>query len=360
MRILHVLTSPRAEGTPRLVLDWLTVQEHEQHVLFLNSNPPDLLPLFYEATKNVTITDSNRSSYLRKCFAVISAVRKTCSATQPDVIISWNQGYSHWIVLGARLSGVKKSIVHGGCEPHVSNLRGRLYSYYVHWPLYAMGTQLICASDFIRNKFKQIPLLPDSNIFFVPNCFQAEKFFPPQTVVAASEPVAIMVANLEPVKNHRALLETWKLVLEAMPEAKLWLVGRGSLREELENFCRDNHLSQNVIFWGERRDVPDLLWKAQVFVFSSSSEGFGTVLLEALAAGLRIVTSDIPACREVLQNGRYGVLVDVNNRQLFAQTIIEALKQGKLNHDEWQKSREYIEQFTPAAMVKRYLEIVNQ
>ncbi len=46
MKILHVLTSPRAEGTPRLVLDWLTVKEHQQYVLFLQKEPADLLNSF--------------------------------------------------------------------------------------------------------------------------------------------------------------------------------------------------------------------------------------------------------------------------------------------------------------------------
>lgn len=46
MKILHVLTSPRAEGTPRMVLDWLTVKELEQHVLFFEASPADLLDNF--------------------------------------------------------------------------------------------------------------------------------------------------------------------------------------------------------------------------------------------------------------------------------------------------------------------------
>lgn len=358
MKILHVLTSPRAEGTPRLVLDWLTVKEHQQFVLFLNRTPTDLLPLFYEACENVSINDTYDSFPIRKFCRIIAKVNRACKEFNPDVVISWNQGYSHWIILGARLAGVRKTIVHGGCEPKFNTLRSKLYNYYVHWPLYLMGTKLICASRFIESRFKQIPLLPKSNIFFAYNCFQIEKFLPPPKVVRM--PIAIMVANLEPVKNHLALLKAWEQVLETLPEAKLWLVGRGSMREKLENYCQENKLEHSVVFWGERQDVPQLLWQARVFVFSSISEGFGTVLLEALAAGLRIVASDIAACKEVLQNGEYGMLVDVNNYQHMAKAIVDALKQPDLSAEEWQKNIEYVKQFSPAAMVDRYLEIVNK
>ncbi|MGC8802707.1 MAG: glycosyltransferase [Bacteroidales bacterium] len=357
MKILHVLTSPRAEGTPRLVLDWLTIKEHEQYVLFLNSNPPDLLPLFTTATTNINITDTYHPSYLKKCWAITSAVYKTSSKIRPQLVISWNQGYSHWIILGARLAGVQRNMVHGGCEPIYNNLRSKLYNYYVHWPLYIMGAKLVCASAFIQNKFKQIPLLPASNIFFAPNCFQPQRFIFPLQANQQREPIAIMVANLEPGKNHMALLRAWKLVLKEIPEAKLWLVGRGTMRTTLEDFCRNNGLENSVVFWGERRDVPQLLWKARIFVFSSLSEGFGTVLLEALAAGLRIVSSDIPACREVLQNGQFGTLVEVTNTQLFAEKITENLKIGNLSDIEWQKAIEYVNNFSPATMVKRYLDI---
>lgn len=359
MKILHVLTSPRAEGTPRLVLDWLTVKDHEQFVLFLNSQPADLLPLFYEATDNILVTDTHSKYYLKKSLTLIKTVRKACLKFMPDVVISWNQGYSHWIIMGARLAGIKKTIVHGGCEPKFDDLRSKLYSYYVHWPLYLMGTKLICASKFIQQKFVQIPYLPASNIFVAYNGFQLEKFILPETERRSSESIAIMVANLEPVKNHLALLKIWEKVIEVVPDAQLWLVGRGSQRDILEKFCRQNKLDHSVIFWGERQDVPQLLWKAKVFVFSSMSEGFGTVLLEALAAGLQIVASNIPACKEVLQNGKYGKLVDVNDKEKFAEALIEAFKLPPLDERTYQENLNYAKQFTPAQMVKRYIEIVN-
>ncbi|MCX7986483.1 MAG: glycosyltransferase [Bacteroidales bacterium] len=358
MRILHVLTSPRAEGTPRLVLDWLTVKEHEQYVLFLNSNPADLLALFREATDKIEMHDTYSKNYLSKCLNITLTVRHASRKFKPDILISWNQGYSHWIVLGARLGGVNKTIVHGGCEPQTKGFKNLLYSYYVHWPLYLMGSKLICASQFIHDTFKRIPLLPKRNIHFAYNCLQYQKFLCSQSVYPKQENIAIVVANLEPVKNHIALLKAWKLVVEKLPNAKLWIVGRGSLRSMLEDYCSQNKLSQQVVFWGERNDVPELLQKAKIFVLPSTSEGFGTVLIEALAVGLQIVASDIPACREVLQNGRFGTLVDVTDTRLFAQKIIEALEHRLQDETKRNETLEYVKQFAPESMVKRYIEIL--
>ncbi len=358
MKILHVLTSPRAEGTPRLVLDWLTVRDYDQYVLFLNSQPDDLLELFKYHTSQIFLVNTLGKYSLIRNFKILNNVKKISKEIKPGVVISWNQGYANWIIMGAKLGGVKKTILHGGCEPFYHNLPTLLFNYYVHYPIYLMNTKIICASQFIKEKFTQIPLLPKTNIYKVNNCIEYEKFVRPINYKRNSKIIAIVVANLEPVKNHIKLLEAWKIVRKRIPEAKLWIVGRGSLRNILEEFCNNNNLNESVIFWGERKDIPELLWQSKVFILPSLSEGFGTVLIEALAAGLYIIASDIPACREVLKYGEYGQIVDVNNVELLADSIIEKLKQPEVNEELYSKFLEYVKQFSPQNMINQYIEII--
>src|SRR5690606_39460471 len=124
-----------------------------------------------------------------------------------------------------------------------------------------------------------------------------------------NDDAAIMVATLEPHKDHETLLKAWKILEDRGISAELKLAGDGSLRNQLEELAAKLKL-RRVVFLGSRSDIPELLAQSKVFVFSTTpQEGFGTVLVEAIAAGCIIVASDVPACREVLDNGNYGMLV---------------------------------------------------
>ena len=77
-----------------------------------------------------------------------------------------------------------------------------------------------------------------------------------------------------------------------------------------------------MVFWGPRSDVPELLGQMDVFAFSTTrDEGFGIALIEAMAAGLPVVASDVPACREVLDDGAAGILVPAGDPAPLAQAI---------------------------------------
>jgi len=228
----------------------------------------------------------------------------------------------------------------------------------MHWPLFLMKSQLVCASEFLKTKFFAMPLMPKSNIHRVYNCLQLNRFTPPYENRSVQNKIAIIVANLEPPKDHESLLMAWKKVVKKEPEAMLWVVGRGSLQKYLENICIQLNIKNNVIFFGQRDDVPQLLWQSKIFVFTSKSEGFGTVLLEALAAGLKIIAFDEPAAREVLNNGKWGQLIPNRDIELFANAIIKEFKNEHVTIDK-EKINKYLENFSVDNMIQGYLNILK-
>ncbi len=358
LKVLHILTSARAEGTPRLVLDWLSNEKIEQAVLFLNAQPNDLLPLFQQTSKQLFLPSLNvPKNSIKRNFFILNWVYKTCKITTPEVVISWNQGYSNWIIAGAKWAGVKKTIVHIGCaSEHHKNFKSLLFSYYVHWPLWLMKAKLVCASRYLQNQYKSIPLLPSNNIYQVYNCIQYEKFIQEADYTLNNEkPVAIMVANLEPIKNHESLLRCWSKVTRIISNAELWIVGRGSLLNYLKNITRDLSIEEHVKFLGHRHDVPQLLWQSKVFVFTSLSEGFGTVLIEAIAAGLYVVAYSQPAAEELLSNHPQVSFVPANNEELMAEKLIEKLLSEPIEFDNAQL--EFLKQFSVENMINGYMSL---
>jgi glycosyltransferase involved in cell wall biosynthesis len=122
-------------------------------------------------------------------------------------------------------------------------------------------------------------------------------------------PRAITVARLDPVKDQRTMLWAIRKVADAWPDFRLDIVGDGPDRPMLERMTRELSLEANVTFFGYRRDVGTLLRRPQIFLLSSISEGIPLTLLEAMAAGLPVVATDVGGNREVVEPAVTGFLV---------------------------------------------------
>jgi glycosyltransferase involved in cell wall biosynthesis len=109
---------------------------------------------------------------------------------------------------------------------------------------------------------------------------------------------------------------------------RLAMIGDGPLRTELETFCRSNRIAERVTFTGYVTDPIGWMMRAKVLVLSSLYEGFGNVIIEALACGTSVVCTDCPyGPREILRGGRYGSLTPVGDSARLAAAIEAALDQ---------------------------------
>ena len=129
-----------------------------------------------------------------------------------------------------------------------------------------------------------------------------------------------MVARLDPIKDQSTLLRAFAAARE--PGWQLQLVGEGPNRLRLEALASELGLGPAQVFLGRRSDIPELLGQADLFALSTTpAEGFGIVLIEAMAAGLPIIASDVPACREVLLEGAAGVLLPPGDVSAWARQL---------------------------------------
>lgn len=133
----------------------------------------------------------------------------------------------------------------------------------------------------------------------------------------------IAVARLSPEKDFGTLLEAVAIVKTKMPDVRLQIVGDGVERQRLESHCNDLGLQSNVEFLGERSDIPNLLKDAGFFVSSSTTEGISLTILEAMAVGLPVVTTNVGGNPEIVEPGKTGTLVEPRNPQQLADAILE-------------------------------------
>lgn len=140
----------------------------------------------------------------------------------------------------------------------------------------------------------------------------------------------IILTNIGYFNEQKAqsdLLQAFKKVVDKRSNVRLFLVGWGRLENKLKEITEHLGPKDRVIFTGKlsRSQVFEILSITDLFVLSSHWEGFGIVLAEAMALGKPVVSTDTDGSREVVVNGKTGILVPIKNPQILAETILDLL-----------------------------------
>lgn len=141
----------------------------------------------------------------------------------------------------------------------------------------------------------------------------------------------VTVGRLEPQKNQAMLIKAFAQIHERFPAYRLEIYGEGSLRGELEGLIREEKLEDAVSLMGYTKDVLEAISTASLFVLPSDYEGMSNALIEAMAIGLPVVSTDHPigGARMVIDDGVNGKLVTVGDRDALVQAVCEILADGR-------------------------------
>ena len=168
-------------------------------------------------------------------------------------------------------------------------------------------------------------------------------------------PIVVCVASLRQKKGHTHLLAAFMLVRKRIPGARLLLVGEGPERASLTRESEQAGLARAVIFAGYRGDVAAILARCDLFVLASLEEGMPNALLEAMAAGLPSVVTDVGGNAEALADGTTGYLVPRDDPGALAARMIEILLNPDLRRAQSEAARRrYEASFTLDKMTSAY------
>lgn len=140
--------------------------------------------------------------------------------------------------------------------------------------------------------------------------------------IKKSDCMFLFCGRLEKQKGLYTLLDSLNLTLVKCPNAKLVIVGDGTLENDLKKYVVDKKLSENVIFAGWQSEVSDYYAASDAFVMSSIWESFGLVFLEAMNYSKPVIASRTQGIPEVVTEGETGYLCAVNNAKEFSQKMI--------------------------------------
>ena len=150
--------------------------------------------------------------------------------------------------------------------------------------------------------------------------------------ISANIPLIIFVGNLRYVKGVEYLIKAFANILDSGKYCKLLIIGDGPLKHDLELLSHELSVSKDVIFLGHqpRQFIIDYLLISDLFVLPSLSEGFPNVILESMAAGLPIVSTNFEGSSEILKDGVNGVIVETKNPNALADGIVKVLENSEI------------------------------
>jgi glycosyltransferase involved in cell wall biosynthesis len=295
MKIVQLLPSLDLGGMERLAVDLACQQKDEGHEPFIycTSHPGQLAPEAEAAHVPVHSFGKTTGFSLRLIRDIASRLR----VDRPDVLHAHNALVLHYGIAAARLAAVPVVVNtrHGGnmnWDPHCE----RIWRQCVRW-----ADAVVFISEGVREYYLTKDHLSRRNISVIYNGINIEKFSARSAHPAAALPLFRVgsVGRLVPAKDHVTLIRAFALVTAVMPEAELHILGDGPCRAAISQTAESLGIANRVFLHGAGHDVAGFLSTLDLFVLSSIDEGLPISLMEAMAAGLPIISTRLPGLTEL-------------------------------------------------------------
>lgn len=183
--------------------------------------------------------------------------------------------------------------------------------------------------------------------------------FTDESAPTTSKPFTLLfVGRIAAVKDLGTLIRGFAIALKSFTRMRLWIVGDGPARQEMEALAGELGVADRVRFWGQRIETSQFYAAANCFVMSSVSEGLPMSLLQAMSAGVPSITTDVGGMAEVVGLSQSGLLTPVGQAEPYAEAILQ------MTSDEQLRTRlsanaltAYHQHFTLEEMDRNYMEL---
>ena len=247
------------------------------------------------------------------------------------------------------VSTPKQGRVAGGLWPHALRI-------FYPWAARVVAVSRGAADDFARSSgFPRDRVDVVYNPVIMPDTVARAREVPDHPWFAPGQPPVILgVGRLTPQKDFPTLVRAFAQVRRRRA-ARLVILGEGEGRAELAALAGELGVAEDLALPGFQKNALSYMAHSAVFALSSAWEGLPTVLIEALAAGTRVVSTDCPSGpREILQDGQLGALVPVGDAAALAAAILETLERPANG-----VSPDALRSFTRDAAVDHYLHLIE-
>ena len=356
LRVVHVISTPQGVGgAERALADVVQASCHRgDDVLVLNPFvTPDGLPIAERLYAPAPVVGLPCRSH-RELPLLLLRVRARLRAARPDIVHA-HLFHAAMVVALLRGSTTAQLVLSHQHGDHFMASSLRMHEALDQWAGRRFTRVVGCSqavADYLLYRYRYAP----ARVSFIRNGWSGSPLEP----MPDDEPRVVCVARLRRQKDHPTLLRAFAGVRRVEPRAWLDLVGDGPERESLQTLASELGIRDRVVFHGDVADVWPLLSHATVFALSSAYEPLGIAALEAMAAGLPVVATDVGGLREVVRPGETGWLVPQGDSGRLEAHLTELLKDRARSAALGSNGRRAAEAHRSAAMAAAFLELYDQ
>jgi glycosyltransferase involved in cell wall biosynthesis len=327
MKIVQLLPSLDLGGMERLAVDLARQQVAEGHeaLIYCVSHAGEFAPEAEAAGVPVHSFGKRNGFSLRLIRELAARLR----FDQPDVLHAHNALVLHYGIAAARLARVPVVVNtrHGGnlnWDPHCE----RIWRQSVRWT-----DAVVFISEAVREFYVTKDRLSVRNTAIIYNGINVEKFSEHPAHPAGRFPQFCVgtVGRLVPAKDHVTLIRSFALVAAEMPDAELHILGDGPCRPAISQTAESLGIANRVFLHGASHDAPGFLSTLDLFVLSSIDEGLPISLMEAMTAGLPVVSTKLPGLTELAPANVVAGYCAPGQPKSLAEEILRAAKRPDLS-----------------------------
>lgn len=284
----------------------------------------------------------------------ISFLRKKVKNINPDTLLSFGEYWNNFFLLS--VLGLKyNTYVSDRSQPDKS--LGKVQDALRHW-LYPKATGVILQTE--RGKEIFLKHTKHNNIAVIGNPIREIKL---TEEGVQREKVVVMVGRLIKSKNQDRLIKIFAKVGKF--DWKLVLVGYDHLKqnnmEGLKQLAQELNVADNVVFTGKQNNIDNILNKASIFAFTSSSEGFPNVIGEAMSSGLPVIAYDCNAGpAEMINDGSNGFLIPLFDDVLFEKKLSELMEKTEMRVKFGEQGKNDINAFSKEVIGEQFFKFITE
>jgi glycosyltransferase involved in cell wall biosynthesis len=313
--------------------------------------------------------------------AAVFALAKLVRSFQPDVVCPNLDREIRLCGLAILLAG-RKGILRGSSQKTVTKLIPRrgsefpLKSKFHYRFFYTNFVHRVIANSQATKKtmLSRAGWFPEEKVAVITNGIDPNKYLLPREAaarirrqirdawnIAHDAPLVTLIGELNERKGQVHLIEAADGILNRFPSTRFLLVGEGDARQAITQILAQKNLTGAFVLSGFRDDIPEILTASDILVLPSRVEGFGYVLVEAMAAGLPVVASRASSIPEIVVEGETGFLHEVANSGQIAELISRLLGDRVLASKMAKAGRSRVEQkFSLSGMLDRLEKVFGE
>jgi glycosyltransferase involved in cell wall biosynthesis len=339
-KILHLISGLEIGGTETQLSRILPKlkQYHENRVCCVRGHGPIGIKLEKNGVKVYYLE-------LKNAFDILAIKRfyKIVKDFSPNILVTYLIHADLYGRFLGRLFGIKKI---------VSSKRGSLLQW--EWLSFfdrltkKMVTHYLVQTKTAKKEWVRKIKFPENKFTIIPNGIETEKFQIQITKERKKEELGIpknsltisCISRLRQGKGHEILLKAFEDVFETNGNISLLIVGSGEKEEDLKKQIEYYKSKNNIFFLGNRNDVPKILAVSDLFVLPTEKEGMSNAIMEAMSAGVPIITTNISENEDLIINKKTGLLFPVNNSDSLAENIKLLIKNFDLRKELGQNAKQ--------------------